>query len=194
MNNYLDQIDSLLRAKGIPSAERIDFLAELKSHLSERLAEFQAQGAADPLAQTLAAFGTPQEITAEFTARSTLRSASRSYLPLRLLSATWRITRTLGLGFSVLLTSITGYALAVAFFAVSIAKYIFPEKVGFFIGEHGINWGISPRNASAYELAGDNFIPISLALAVFFALGTTFLLRKQVQALLAKPARHESAS
>jgi len=76
MDDYLRRMEEQLRTEGVNAAERSEMLAELKSHLIDRIAEFQAEGALDPLGQALAAFGNPIEIASQFAATANLRAAT----------------------------------------------------------------------------------------------------------------------
>lgn len=74
--------------------------------------------------------------------------------------------------------------LALGAFVAAVMKVILPESVGFWVGDHGIVWGIPPHGAVARELAGNWFIPISVWFVILLAAGTTLLLRHQVQSFL----------
>jgi hypothetical protein len=187
MDDYLYSIEERLRTDGVNGVDRTEVLAELKSHLTDRVAEFQAEGSPDPIGQALAALGDPIEIASEFATTANLRTASHSFFPVRLLTAAWRMTSRFGIGLRLFGFALAGYALSIGTAIAAVMKFFLPAKTGFWIGDNGVVWGIPPDGAFAHELAGEWFIPISVLLAIFFAVGTTLLLRIQVQSLLATP-------
>ena len=184
MDEYLQRMEEQLRTEGVNTAERSEMLAELKSHLIDRIAEFQAEGSPDPVGQALAALGNPIEIASEFAATVNLRAASRSFFPARLLSAAWSMTRKFGYGLRLFVFGLIGYALSLGASAAAVMKVILPKQVGFWVGDFGVIWGMPPDTAFGHELAGKWFIPISAWLAILFAVGTTLLLRRQVRSFL----------
>jgi hypothetical protein len=184
MDDYLHRIEAQLRTRGINAAERSEMLAELKSHLIDRIAEFQAEGSLDPLGQALIALGNPIEIASELAATANLRVASRSFFPARLLAAAWSMARKFGYGLRLFASGLVGYTLSLGGLLAAVMKIILPNKVGFWVGDFGVVWGIPPNTAFARELAGNWFIPISAWLAILLAVGTTLLLRHQVRSFL----------
>jgi len=184
MDDYLHRMEELLRTNGVNAAERSEILAELKSHLIDRIAEFQAQGSRDPLGEALVALGNPIEIVSEFAATANLHAASRSFFPARLLTAAWSMARKFGYGLRLFIFGLVGYTLSLGGLIAAVMKVIFPNRTGFWVGDFGFVWGIPPNTAFAHELAGKWFIPISAWLAIFFAVGTTLLLRHQLRSFL----------
>jgi hypothetical protein len=185
MVDYLRQVEVQLEKNRIDAAARREIISELKSHLIDRIADFQAAGSPDPLGQALVALGNPTEIATEFAATATLRRASRSFFPTVLLLAAWSLGRTFGHSLRLFAIGLVGYAVSIGGLVAMVAKLIVPEKVGFWIGDHGLVWGIPPEGAVARELAGNWFIPLSAWLAIVAAVGTTLLLRKHIHGFLA---------
>lgn len=185
MDDYLRRIERHLETNGISGAARNEILTELKSHLTDRIAEFQAGGSHDPLGQALAVLGDPIEIASEFAATARLRAASRSYFPPRLLSAAWSLTRTFGHGLYLFAIGVAGYALSLGGLVAALIKFVLPDKVGLWVGDHGVVWGMPPEGALARELVGNWFIPLSAWFAIVVAAGTTLLLRKHIQSFVA---------
>ena len=80
-------------------------------------------------------------------------------------------------GLLTFLLGLLGYSAALAFTLTAILKVIFPSRVGFFVGPHMLIWGVPATPAHGVELAGQYFIPVSVAMAFVFASGTTLALR-----------------
>jgi hypothetical protein len=184
VDDYLRRMEEELRTKGVNAAQRREILAELKSHLVDRIAEFQAEGSPDPVGQALAALGDPLEIASELAATANLRAASHSFFPTSLLSAAWSMARKFGRGLRLFLFGFVGYILSLGALITVVMKMVLPDRVGFWVGDFGFVWGIPPNTAAGRELAGNWFIPITAWLAILFAVGTTLLLRHQVRSFL----------
>lgn len=187
--DYLREIEAQLEASGVRAAARNDILAEVKSHLADRVAELQAEGSSDPVGQAIAAFGSPVEIASEFAAMASIGTSARSFSPIRLLSAAWHICRVLGRGFGLFVAAIAGYTVSLGMLMAAALKVIFPARVGFWVGSHGMVWGIPPDGAVSRELAGNWFIPISLWVAMFAGVTTTLLVRARIQRFAASRKR-----
>jgi hypothetical protein len=194
LDDHLHLIDERLRTNGVNAMQRSEMLAELKSHLIDRIAEFEAEGSPDPFGRAVEALGDPIEIVADFTAIANLRAASPSFFPVRLLTAAWTMTSKFGQGLRLFAFGLAGYALSVGTVFAAVMKLLLPEKVGFWVGENGVVWGIPPDGALAHELIGAWFIPISAWLAIFFAVGTTLLLRHQIQSFMVTIGLRRSVS
>lgn len=188
---YLHRIEVQLKSNGIHPAIRNELLTELRSHLLDRVAEFQGNGSPDALGKALALLGDPVEIASEFAAIATVRAAGRSYSPARLLSAAWNLARTFGHGLSLFGIGLVGYALSLGCVVVMLMKIVMPDKVGLWVGDHGIVWGLPPHGALAHEFAGKWFIPVSAWLALLLAAATTLLLRKKIQGFGASRGSHQ---
>ena len=80
-------------------------------------------------------------------------------------------------GLGVFLLGLFGYATALAFFVAALLKPLMPSAIGFWVGPHLFVWGMPEQTIGAHELAGQYFIPVSIALAFLFASGATLGLR-----------------
>ena len=92
IDQYLRKMESRLRRQGLSATAMSEILAELKSHMIDRVAELQQAGAPQPVQQALQAMGDPDTIADEFAGLRKLKLASRSVLPGTLLAAAWRLT------------------------------------------------------------------------------------------------------
>ncbi len=106
---YLRKVSAGLR--GIDEAQKQEILAEIGSHLRERVAELEAQGAPDPSKQALSSLGNPADLASQFLTEAQARRGRRSYAPWTLLRSAARLARTGGKGFLLFLIGITGYGL-----------------------------------------------------------------------------------
>ena len=181
IDDHLRPIGEHLQAANIDEGVRSDVLTELKSHLTERTMNLEAEGSPDPLAEALDALGDTSDIARQFAAVANAHAAARSFSPFRLLAAAWSLVQICGKGLHLVAVAVAGYALALGAVFAATMKSVNPGQVGFWIGESGIVWGIPADGKIAREVAGSWFIPLSAWLAVFAVVGTALLLRKQMQ-------------
>ena len=171
---YLGRVSAGL--KGISELQRQEIMAEIRSHLAERVQQFAEEGSLQPENAATAAMGDPDELARQFARTVNEQRASRSFAPWVLLRVAAGIAFTGAKGLLTFLLGLVGYGTALAFTAAAVLKVIMPSKVGFWIGPHVLVWGVAPMS-NGHELAGQYFIPVSVALAFWFASGTTLVLR-----------------
>ena len=139
IENYLARVEAGL--KGGDEGQRQEILAEIRSHLMDRIEELRLQGAENPTEVALAAMGDPDALSMQFIAEGVARD-SRSRFPWVLLRAAARVATTGMRGTLVLLLGVVGYAAAFALIAAAVAKVLDPAGVGFWVGPHtGVIWG-----------------------------------------------------
>jgi len=185
IDQYLRKMESRLRRQGLSATAMSEILAELKSHMIDRVAELQQAGAPEAVQQALQAMGDPDTIADEFAGLRKLRLASRSVLPGTLLAAAWRLTVVGGRSLLLFFCGLVGYTTSVAMLVTAVLKLVIPSRVGFWIGDSGVIWGIPPPDSNGLELAGDWFVPITVCFAIAVCAGTTMLLRKQLRSFAA---------
>jgi hypothetical protein len=171
---YLSRVSAGLR--GIDDSQKKEILAEIRSHLSERVQQFAAEGSARPAETALAAMGNAETLASQFMREVRQNRASRSFAPWVLLRAATRLTLTGIKGLIAFLVGVVGYGTALAFTVAAIMKPIMPSRVGFWVSPHFLVWGMPP-SSGGHELAGQYFVPLSLIFAFLFGSGTTLLLR-----------------
>jgi uncharacterized membrane protein len=175
IQDFLRRVANGLRALDDP--EKQDILAEIGSHLCDRVEELRSQGAPHPAEQAVAGLGDPAELAAQFVASAQQRRASRSYAPWILLRAAARIALSGGKGMLVFFIAIIGYGGAVAFLLGAILKPFLPQ-MGLWVGHWGMVWGLKSDAVSGHELLGQYFVPASIVLSFVFASGCTLLLQR----------------
>jgi hypothetical protein len=167
----------LNRLKGMSESQQQEILVEIRSHLAERVEQFAGQGRLQPGEAAVAAMGDADELARQFARTVSEQKASRSFAPWVLLRAAGGIAFTGVKGLLTFLLGVVGYAGALGFTLTAILKLIIPSRVGFWVGPHMLIWGVPATRAHSFELAGQYFIPVSVAMAFVFASGTTLALR-----------------
>lgn len=175
IEEYLKQISAGL--KGIDDAQKHEILAEISSHLSERIAELKAQGEPDPTEQAISSLGDPAELAFQFVTEAPTSQGIHSYAPWALLRRAGRAARSGTRGFLIFLIALFGYGFAVAGLIAAAMKPFVPG-MGLWVWRFGMVWGVPPSGAAKHELLGPYFIPASILLSFVFASGTTLLLRR----------------
>lgn len=168
--------------KGLDENQRQEILAEIRSHLTDRINQMRQQGSPRPTEDALRAMGDANDISAQFSEAVVVRASAHSNSPWVLLRAASRLALTGLRGALVFTAGLIGYAAAIGFMVAAAAKLILPAEVGFWVGPHtGVVWGYPPDTSGAHELAGQSFVYISIAMAFLVASGTTLLLKKMLR-------------
>jgi hypothetical protein len=175
ISEYLNRVSSGL--KGIDEAQRQEIVAEIRSHLADRVQQFVAEGSPHPVETALAAMGDPGALALQFTQEMRLQESSRSFVPWVLLRGAARIALTGFKGMMAFTVGLVGYGFGFTFTLAALLKPIMPSKIGLWVGPHLFAWGMPGSTVGAHELAGEYFIPLSLVLGFLFATATTFALR-----------------
>src|SRR5215469_14814987 len=125
IQKYLKQISSGLN--GIDDAQKHEILAEISSHLSERIAELRAHGEPHPTEQAISSLGDPAELASQFVTESRTSHGIHSYAPWTLLRRAARAARSGTRGFLIFLIALFGYGFAFGGLVAAALKPFIPE-------------------------------------------------------------------
>lgn len=175
IQEYLKNISAHL--KGIDDAQKREILAEISSHLSERITELRAHNDPDPIDQAISNLGDPVDLASQFVTEARTSRGIRSYAPWTLLHSAARAARSGTRRFLIFLIALFGYAFAVAGLIAAAMKPFVPG-MGLWVWRFGIVWGVPPDGTAKHELLGPYFIPASILLSFVFASSTTLFLRR----------------
>ena len=170
VNEYCKRLWKALHK--LPSAERDDFVREVRSHILERV-EAEPRVTPEILTEILRAVGEPKELAAEHRTQGMLREATRRGAPwvLRpwvLLRATLRWGLTGMAGLVAFFAAVTGYGCAAVFLLCALLKPVFPARIGLWLAPlHTVSFGYWNGRLSGTEVYG-----ISVRPPVSFVLGT----------------------
>lgn len=165
LETYLHQVRRNLG--GLPAAESDEIVAELRSHVLDRV-----EGAPTPqrVEEAIAALGSPREVARiNLTERVAVElEADRS--PLTVLRGVARLARLSLYGMFAGLVSFTGYVLAAGFLITAISELISRTRAGLWRwpDDHGAYhyvMGVT-NHPQGQELLGWWVVPIGLGLAV----------------------------
>jgi hypothetical protein len=164
LDMYLGEVGGTLR--GLDPAEVDEILAELRSHVFERVG---GEGSLNEQAVQIAldGLGSPRVLGASYLGQRMVASVERSRSPWRVLGAVYRLA-SFSLGaFALLLVSFVGYVTGAAFIVVGLAKPFIAGNVGMWVHKSDgslISFGaIEPSpSGDATEVLGWWIIPISL--------------------------------
>ncbi len=177
MEAYLKTLRGRLR--GMREAEVREIEEELRGHIVDKATAGGVMTAAGVDA-ALAALGSPEELASEYLTCEALARAEASRSPLRILDSLFRWASLSLAGFWVLLGTLTGYFLGLAFLLCAILKPFHAETAGLWVysaegGDRGfsLRLGFGSPPAGGHELLGWWIVPIGLAAGSLLILLTT---------------------
>ncbi len=167
LDAYLAQVHRHL--KGLPEAEVRETLAELRSHVLDKV-----EGHVSPASveAAIAELGSPREVARVNVTERVVAGLETSRSPLSVLRGVVRLAGLSVYGLCAFLVSFAGYAMAAAFFVTALAKPFFWDHAGLWVGRDptgdltvslGINTGVT-----GHEVLGVWIIPIGLAASAVF--------------------------
>jgi len=174
IENYFAQLES--KMADLPLNQRQDFLMELRAHVMDRLEQVAAPSEED-CRNVLNALGTPDEIARQYRMELLLKRSTWRISPISVLRTTLRWTVAGIQGYLVFIVALIGYVMSACFFVTALLKPVFPNHVGLFVNEQGVQIARFPMQPHGQELLGNYFIPVAIIVAYLFTLGTTLLIR-----------------
>jgi uncharacterized membrane protein len=177
IRQYLVKVTAGL--KQIGEDQKKEILAEIDSHLRERIEELRAESEPHPIERAISGLGDPAALASEFVAEARTKSGIHSYAPWTLLRNAARLARTGTKGLFIFLIGLFGYGFTVAGLVAAMMKPFIPQ-MGLWVGSFGVVWGVKPDGAPGHELLGRYFILASIALSFVFGSTTTLVLRRLI--------------
>lgn len=177
IDEYLN--DVRLRLRGLEKAQAQEILAELRSHILER-AEDGGELSVDRANAVLKALGSAEELAREYAQDEILARAEISGTPLRLLNGVFEWATMSVAGFVVLIITVIGYFLGVAFVVVAALKPFHPATAGLWSLsdrsgdlELSLRMGFGSVPANGHELLGWSIVPLGMVIGCGFGILTT---------------------
>jgi uncharacterized membrane protein len=177
IRQYLVKVSAGL--KQISENQKREILAEIDSHLRERIEELRADNEPHPVERAISGLGDPAALASEFVSQARTKSGIHSYAPWTLFRNAARVARTGTKGLFIFLIGLFGYGFTVAGLVAAMMKPFIPQ-MGLWVGSWGFVWGVKPDAAPGHELLGRYFIQASIALSFVFGSTTTLVLRRIV--------------
>jgi uncharacterized membrane protein len=177
IRQYLVKVSAGL--KQIGELQKKEILAEIDSHLRERIEELRAGGDPHPVERAISGLGDPAALASEFVVEAQTKSGIHRYAPWTLLRKAARLARTGTKGLFIFLIGLFGYGFTIAGLVAAVLKPFIPQ-MGFWVGSWGFVWGVKPDGAPGHELLGRYFIQASIALSFVFGSTTTLVLRRLI--------------
>ncbi len=163
LNTYLAQVQRHLG--GLPHAEARETLAELRSHVLDKVAGDLSVKAVEA---AIAELGAPREVARLNVTERVAAELEINRSPLRVLRAVGRLASLSVYGLFAFLVSFAGYAAAAAFLITAAVKPFAWRSAGLWRlpdGPDRYSWalGVTDKPHSGQELLGGWIIPIGLA-------------------------------
>jgi hypothetical protein len=174
---YLSRLRQRLR--GMNDADAHEIVEELRSHITDK-ASASGQVTAAGVDAALGALGSPEELASQYMTDDLLARAEVSRSPVRILESLFRWASLSVAGFLVLLSSIVGYFLGIAFILVAALKPFHPQTAGLWVFPDGpgdsaisVRLGFVSAPADGRELLGWWIVPLGLGVGCALVMLTT---------------------
>jgi uncharacterized membrane protein len=179
VESYFSELDSKLT--DLPQAPRRDFLLELRAHVMDRLGQL-ATVSDDDCRTVLKALGTPEEIARQYRMELLLKRPSWKISPITVLRTALRWTVAGVQGYLVFLVAMIGYLFAASLYLTALLKPFFPDNVGMYVSDKGINLASFPVQ-HGHDIMGNYYVAFAVLMGYLFTFGTTLLIRLLVRRL-----------
>ena len=170
INQYLAELRKAL--SGMTVSEREEIVDEIRTHIEERSAQPGIS-----VEEVLRRLGPAEEIARDYTNGALLRRASRSRSPWFLLRASYHWAKASVQGLTIFLLALVGYSCGAAFVICAFLKPLFPDNIGLWVGQGGINFGFPESVQGRTELLGPWFTQVSILIGIGFLIVTTIAVR-----------------
>ncbi len=167
----------LRRALGrLPLEEANDILREIRGHIVERA---ESAGTLDgrTIERVLEDMGRPEEIGSLYRTDALVARARATFSPVLIFRTTIGWAMKTALGFIALLLGIIGYGVGLALVGCAVLKPLFPDNIGLWVDEHGVQLAVPHSQGLGPELLGWWAVPVYLLLGALAVVGTTSFLR-----------------
>jgi hypothetical protein len=164
LDTYLDQVRRNL--KGLPKSETDEIIAELRSHVLDRVA---GQPTPNQVEAAIAALGSPREVARVNLTERVGAEIEEDRSPLTVLRGIGRLAGLSIYGAFAGLVSFTGYVLSAGFLITAISKTLGRDRAGLWrwpreTGGYGYVLGVTDH-PNGQELLGWWIVPISIVVA-----------------------------
>jgi hypothetical protein len=165
LDTYLAQVHRHL--KGLPDAEVRETLAELRSHVLDKVA---GDFTVSRVEVAIAELGSPREVARVNVTERVAADLETNRSPLRVIRAIGRLASLSAYGLFSFLVSFAGYALAAGFLVTAAVKPFAWDRAGLWIMRTGpdstiASWalGLTDNPRRGHEVLGVWIIPIGIA-------------------------------
>jgi hypothetical protein len=179
VQKYLKQLDRGLRP--LPLDDRASIIAEIKSHIADRLAEPNAY-----IQDILENLGEADELARSYVEQYRLQDALARSADFSLLLAVMKFAGRSLVAFVTGFSALTAYLFALSFLWVAASKLVYPHNVGFWWDDTTFSLGAFDKTPGAHELMGYWIIPFSIVSAILCYLAGRTLMRFGGRVLLRK--------
>lgn len=164
---YLAKLRAQLR--GFDNQQVAEIVAELRSHIMDKLAIAGDAVSAAQVDAALAALGSPEELAGQYITDNLLARAEVSRSLLALLDGLFRWASLSVAGFFVLVGSVMGYFLGIVFILVAVLKLFHPQTAGLWLlhdstgdPEFSFRMGFGSSPPGGRDLLGWWIVPLGL--------------------------------
>jgi hypothetical protein len=167
------------RLRGLTDEHAREIVEELRSHITDKAAA-AGEATAASVDAALAALGSPEELAGQYVMYDLMARAEVSRSPVRILESLFRWASLSVAGFFVLLGTIVGYGLGVAFLLSAALKPFHPQTGGLWVIPDGnsdivlsLRMGFGSVPAGSRDLLGWWIVPVGLVVGCGLVMLTT---------------------
>jgi hypothetical protein len=168
-----------VRLCGINDQDVHEIVEELRSHILDK-ANVSGEVTAAGVDAALSALGSPEELASEYMTDNLLAQAEVSRSPLQILGSLFRWASLSVAGFFVLVGSLVGYVLGVAFILCGLLKPFHPQTAGLWVipdgtgaSEISLRLGFGSAPAGGRDVLSWWIVPIGLVVGCGLVMLTT---------------------
>lgn len=170
VREYLKRLERGLRP--LPHDDRASIITEIKSHITDRLAEPNAM-----TAEILENLGEADELAHSYVEQYRLQDALSRSADFSLLITVMQFAGRSIVAFLTGFSAITAYLFGLCFLWVAAIKLVYPRNVGFWWDDSTFSLGAFDKAPGAHELMGYWIIPFSIVSAILCYLAGRALMR-----------------
>lgn len=167
------------RLRGMEDEDVREIVQELRAHVTDK-ANASGEITAATVDSALGALGSPEELASQYLADALLSRAAISRSPVRILEGLFRWASLSIAGFFVMLSSIVGYVLGIAFVLCALLKPFHPQTAGLWTSRSSSNdlsfsirLGFGSVPVNQHEVLGWWIVPIGLLVGCGLVMLTT---------------------
>lgn len=175
---YIKQIEKVVNEYNCHS---LFILEEVESHFFEAMScgKYDSLPEDQRISKIIAKLGEPRQLVQAIVSEQELRNAVSGFNLIRIIKA---VSKNILIG-SRYAISCWLYIFSLVFAFIAIAKIVYPDNTGLFIGNNeflGFGYLLNLDKVES-EILGYWIIPLAIALCILFGLGATLILRKYIK-------------
>ncbi|MEE0235302.1 MAG: hypothetical protein UD961_03975 [Bacteroidales bacterium] len=178
---YIQYIQKIEKVVNEYNCTGLHILEEVESHFFEAMScgKYDSYTEDERISKIISKLGDPQQLVQAIVSEQELRSAVSGFNFIKIIKA---VSKNILIG-SRYAISCCLYIFSLVFAFIAIAKFVYPDNTGLFIGNNefqGFGYLLNLDKVES-EILGYWIIPLAIAFCILFGLGATLILRKYIK-------------